>query len=107
MSVRERCDCVVPELSPRDSVSRVTCLLVTTCSVFTERVSRPPWPLARVLGPAGNPAYWRQLAAGAGAGLARPHCFSDCDYTCLIISTQPSPAQPSPAQPSHAATLGS
>ena len=44
MSVRERCDCVVPELSPRDSVSRVTCLLVTTCSVFTERVSRPPGP---------------------------------------------------------------
>ena len=52
MSVRERCDCVVPELSPRDSVSRVTCLLVTTCSVFTERVSRPPGP---------RPVSWAQL----------------------------------------------
>ena len=90
MSVRERCDCVVPELSPRDSVSRVTCLLVTTCSVFTDRVSRPPGP---------RPVSWAQLgtlhigdswplvlAAGAGA-------------VCVMIATFLVRARPSRALP--------
>lgn len=95
MSVRERCDCVVPELSPRDSVSRVTCLLVTTCSVFTERVSRPPgprpvswaqlgtlhigdsWPLVLVLG-------WRGLTVSP-------------TVITLVSLSPPSPAQRSPA----------
>ena len=52
MSVRERCDCVVPELSPRDSVSRVTCLLVTTCTYSRRASQGPPGP---------RPVSWAQL----------------------------------------------
>ena len=110
MSVRERCDCVVPELSPRDSVSRVTCLLVTTCSVFTDRVSRPPGP---------RPVSWAQLGTlhiGDSWPLVlvlgwRGLTVSPTVITLVSLSppspAQHSPAQPSPAQPSHAATLGS